>query len=29
MQVSSPYTTVGDYYCAAGGWTFALSGTSS
>jgi Fibronectin type III domain len=29
MQVTSPYTTVGDYYCAAGGWTFALSGTSS
>jgi hypothetical protein len=27
MKVSAPYTTVGDEYCPAQSWTFAVSGT--
>lgn len=29
MQVSAPYTTVGDEFCPAQSWTFAVSGTNS
>ena len=28
MKVSAPYTTVGNEFCPAQSWTFAVSGTN-
>jgi len=29
MQVSTPYTTVGDEYCPTSSWSFAVVGTNN